>query len=61
MKCAHPENKGNDCDFLKCPRAGFETDWIELTQDEDNRCSYIRSSKWTQKAERKPREETNKQ
>jgi hypothetical protein len=46
MKCAHPENKGNDCDFDSCPRSGYEGDWKTMTTDNDYLCHYRRSDKW---------------
>lgn len=49
MKCAHPENKGNACKADFCPRGLWQSDWEELTQDEDQKCSYIRSEKWKPK------------
>lgn len=48
-KCAHPENRGLECDFWKCPRAGSQSDWEEMTQNKEGKCGYIRSEKWKPK------------
>ena len=48
MKCSHGDNRGNECEFLKCPRSGFEVDWF-LIKDI---CRYSRSDKWIPKEEK---------
>lgn len=46
MKCAHPENKGNSCDWESCPMGLYEIDWDKRIED---KCTYIRQNKWKPK------------
>ncbi len=53
MKCSHPENKGNQCEFLKCPRGYYLIDFDELTNPEnvyfEKQCCYRRKPSWEPK------------
>ena len=40
MKCSHPENKGNSCLLVNCPRAYYPCDFTQITEDENYLCSY---------------------